>query len=61
MILKTSEQVEFLQIYLKTVIIDSYGSKMPLTQLSNINNIDNMTLSINIWDGSLVKILKKIF
>ena len=26
---------------LKTVIIDSYGSKMPLTQLSNINNVDN--------------------
>ncbi len=44
---------------LKTIIIDSYGSKMPLTQLSNINNIDNMTLSISIWDGSLVKIIEK--
>ena len=44
---------------LKTIIIDSYGSKMPLTQLSNINNIDNMTLSINIWDGSLVKNIEK--
>tara|TARA_B100000900_G_scaffold403925_1_gene411612 strand:- start:338 stop:889 length:552 start_codon:yes stop_codon:yes gene_type:complete len=44
---------------LKTVIIDSYGSKMPLTQLSNINNIDNMTLSISIWDGSLVKDIEK--
>ena len=29
---------------------------MPITQLSNINNLDNMTLSINIWDSSLVKI-----
>jgi len=44
---------------LKTIIIDSYGSKMPLTQLSNINNIDNMTLSISIWDGSLVKNIEK--
>jgi len=44
---------------LKTIIIDSYGSKMPLTQLSNINNIDNMTLSVSIWDSSLVKIVEK--
>ena len=44
---------------LKSIIIDSYGSKMPLTQLSNINNIDNMTLSISIWDGSLVKSIEK--
>ena len=44
---------------LKTVIIDSYGSKMPLTQLSNINNLDNMTLSINIWDASLTKTIEK--
>ena len=32
---------------------------MPLTQLSNINNLDNMTLSINIWDASLTKIIEK--
>jgi len=44
---------------LKSVIIDSYGSKMPLTQLSNINNLDNMTLSISIWDGSLTKTIEK--
>ena len=44
---------------LKNIIIDSYGSKMPLTQLSNINNLDNMTLSINIWDASLTKMIEK--
>ena len=44
---------------LKNIIIDSYGSKMPITQLSNINNLDNMTLSINIWDSSLVKSIEK--
>ena len=44
---------------LKSIIVDSYGSKAPLTQLSNINNIDNMTLSVNIWDSSLVKSIEK--
>jgi len=45
---------------LKSIIVDSYGSKMPLTQLSNINNIDNMTLSISIWDASLTKNVEKV-
>ena len=45
---------------LKNIIIDSYGSKMPLTQLSNVNNLDNIR-SINIWDGSLTKIIEKIY
>ena len=44
---------------LKSVTVDSYGSKMPLTQLSNINNIDNMTLTLSIWDASLVKSIEK--
>ena len=44
---------------LKTITIDSYGSKMPLTQLANINNLDNMTLSVTIWDNSLVKQIEK--
>ena len=44
---------------LKSISVDSYGSKTPLTQLSNINNLDNMTLSVNIWDASLVKIIEK--
>ena len=44
---------------LKSVIIESYGSKTPLTQLSNVNNLDNMTLNVNIWDASLVKIIEK--
>ena len=44
---------------LKSIIIDSYGAKMPLTQLANINNLDNMTLSVTIWDNSLVKQIEK--
>ena len=44
---------------LKSISVDSYGSKTPLTQLSNINNLDNMTLNVNVWDSSLVKIIEK--
>ncbi len=44
---------------LKTIVVDSYGSKTPLTQLSNINNLDNMTLNVNIWDASLIKVIEK--
>ncbi len=44
---------------LKNIIVDSYGSKMPITQLSNINNLDNMTLNINVWDASLIKNIEK--
>ena len=44
---------------LKSIIVDCYGSRTPVTQLSNINNLDNMTLNVNIWDSSLVKIVKK--
>lgn len=45
---------------LKNIVVESYGSLMPLTQLSNINNIDNMTLSVNVWDASLVKNIEKL-
>tara|TARA_Y200000002_G_scaffold304320_1_gene259910 strand:+ start:360 stop:911 length:552 start_codon:yes stop_codon:yes gene_type:complete len=44
---------------LKTILVDSYGSRTPLTQLSNINNLDNMTLNVNVWDNSLTKIIEK--
>jgi ribosome recycling factor len=44
---------------LKTVIINNYGSKLPLTQLSNVNNLDNMTLSVSVWDSSITKIVEK--
>tara|TARA_B100000963_G_scaffold333746_1_gene326347 strand:+ start:3244 stop:3795 length:552 start_codon:yes stop_codon:yes gene_type:complete len=44
---------------LKSILVDSYGSKTPITQLSNINNLDNMTLNVNLWDASLIKIAEK--
>ena len=44
---------------LKSIIVENYGSRTPVTQLSNINNLDNMTLNVNVWDSSLVKIIEK--
>ena len=44
---------------LKSILVDCYGSKTPITQLSNINNLDNMTLNVNLWDSSLLKIAEK--
>ena len=44
---------------LKSILVDSYGAKTPLTQLSNVNNLDNMTLNVNVWDISLVKTIEK--
>lgn len=44
---------------LKSIIVDSYGSKLPITQLANINNLDNLTLNVNVWDSSLVKSIEK--
>ena len=44
---------------LKNLNVDSYGAKMSIPQLSNINNLDNMTLSINLWDSSLVNSVEK--
>ena len=44
---------------LKSIAVDNYASKTSITQLTNINNLDNMTLNINIWDSSLVKTVEK--
>ena len=44
---------------LKNITVDSYGSKMPLSQISSVNNLDNMTLNINIWDSTIVKSVEK--
>ena len=44
---------------LKSIIVENYGSRTPVTQLSNINNLDNMTLNVNIWDTSLIKTIEK--
>ena len=40
---------------LDTISIDAYGSKTPLNQLGNISTPDSSTLTIQIWDTSMLK------
>ena len=40
---------------LENIFIDAYGSKTPLNQLGNISTPDSSMLTIQVWDGSLIK------
>ena len=40
---------------LDNVTVDAYGSKTPLNQLGNISIPDPNTITIQIWDSSLIK------
>ena len=44
---------------LDPVIVDAYGSKMPLSQLSNISVPESRLLSVSVWDASLVNSVEK--
>jgi ribosome recycling factor len=37
------------------VKVSAYGALSPLNEVANINIIDNMTISINVWDKNLIK------
>ena len=40
---------------LDNIYVDAYGSKTPLNQLGNISIQDASTITIQIWDSSLIK------
>tara|TARA_B100001057_G_C22148126_1_gene680922 strand:- start:9 stop:551 length:543 start_codon:yes stop_codon:yes gene_type:complete len=40
---------------LDNIFVDAYGSKTPLNQLGNISTPDANTITIQIWDTSLIK------
>ncbi len=40
---------------LDNIFVEAYGSKTPLNQLGNISILDASTISIQVWDTSLVK------
>ena len=40
---------------LDNLFVDAYGSKTPLNQLGNISTPDPSTISIQVWDTSLLK------
>ena len=40
---------------LDNILVDAYGSKTPINQLGNINIPDASTITIQVWDASLIK------
>ena len=40
---------------LDSIVVDAYGSKTPLNQLGNISVQDASTITIQVWDSSLIK------
>ena len=40
---------------LDNILADAYGSKTPLNQLANISTPDPSTITIQVWDTSLLK------
>ena len=44
---------------LDNITVDAYGSKTPLNQLGNISIPDPNTITIQIWDNSLIKLIEK--
>ena len=40
---------------LDNIYIDAYGSKSPLNQLGNISTPDPSTITIQVWDATLIK------
>ena len=43
---------------LDNIYVDAYGSKTPLNQLGNISVQDASTITIQIWDISLIKLIE---
>ncbi len=43
---------------LDNIYVDAYGSKTPLNQLGNISVQDASTITIQIWDMSLIKVIE---
>ena len=44
---------------LNTVRVEFYGSIMPLNQVSNISVSDALTLTVQVWDKSMVTVVEK--
>ena len=43
---------------LDNIFVEAYGNKTPLNQLGNISVQDASTITIQIWDNSLIKIIE---
>ena len=40
---------------LDNILVDAYNSKTPISQLANVSVPDSSTLTIQVWDNSLIK------
>lgn len=45
--------------FLDPVHVDAYGSKMPLSQVATVSTPDAKTISVQVWDNSMVKAVEK--
>ena len=43
---------------LDNILVDAYGAKTPLNQLGNISVQDANTITIQVWDSSLIKLIE---
>ncbi len=46
-------------IMLKSVTVDYYGAKTPLSQVANVNTLDAHTLTVQPWEKSLIPEIEK--
>jgi ribosome recycling factor len=44
---------------LDSVIVDVYGSKMPISQVGTVSTPDAKTITVQVWDKSMVKTVEK--
>lgn len=44
---------------LENVVVDAYGSKMPINQLANVNAPEPRLLTVQVWDQSQVDMVEK--
>ena len=44
---------------LDPVVVEAYGSKMPISQLGTVSVPDARTINVQVWDKDMVKIVEK--
>ena len=44
---------------LETLLVDAYGSKMPLNQVGNVSAPESRLLTVSVWDTTMVPIVEK--
>ena len=44
---------------LEPIMVDAYGSKMPMTQVGNVSAPEPRLLTVTVWDASLTSAVEK--